>query len=341
MRMHNPICAIVLSVHVVSVVVSHAWALPGGCSVGPSVPLAPRNMPSAKQAEYYAALAQAAKRAEEEKKAAREAEDRRLKAERARGKAIDCVRSAGAEYLNVAAGLREDVAWLLEYDEGFSSKCDAHGREGHANPAKQDPAHELETIMARVGSSFDVEYARNGDGEAAASVSIERGVTEVAAWGRWIIDESHWISDYRLAWAQNHADVIMAKDKEKKLRREREEAALLAERIQMTKDKICRFEEGIAAYKQRSARGFSPKKLQDLQLVFGSRMMGLKDAWGTEFYYESDGPCYAISSAGPDGKFSTADDITVIHEKEQEVREKDRPMTDQHRERGGDPSGGF
>ena len=40
----------------------------------------------------------------------------------------------------------------------------------------------------------------------------------------------------------------------------------------------------------------------------------LKDPWGNDFHYESDGQKFKIISAGPDGQFGTEDDITYPEE---------------------------
>ena len=37
------------------------------------------------------------------------------------------------------------------------------------------------------------------------------------------------------------------------------------------------------------------------------------DGWGMELSYVTDGADYVLSSAGPDMKFETADDITILH----------------------------
>lgn len=53
---------------------------------------------------------------------------------------------------------------------------------------------------------------------------------------------------------------------------------------------------------------FLPKK--DEVVCFFGNGETLRDAWGTEFAYTSDGKTFSIRSAGPDMKLGTRDDIT-------------------------------
>jgi len=52
---------------------------------------------------------------------------------------------------------------------------------------------------------------------------------------------------------------------------------------------------------------FLPKK--DEIVCFGNEKT-IRDVWGTEFAYTSDGKTFSIRSAGPDMKLGTRDDIT-------------------------------
>ena len=72
-------------------------------------------------------------------------------------------------------------------------------------------------------------------------------------------------------------------------------------------------EEAIIRYK-KATKGSAPSTLDDLRQL-SAAVPSFKDGWGTPFYYETDGENFGLSSAGPDKKFETSDDITIIRQK--------------------------
>lgn len=60
------------------------------------------------------------------------------------------------------------------------------------------------------------------------------------------------------------------------------------------------------------AHGSVPKRLDDATGPESDWVMDFRhDAWGHEFKYSPSHKDYTLASAGPDGRFGTADDIVV------------------------------
>ena len=57
---------------------------------------------------------------------------------------------------------------------------------------------------------------------------------------------------------------------------------------------------------------YRPRTLKELRIQSVSAPSPF-DGWGMELSYVTDGADYVLSSAGPDMKFETADDITILH----------------------------
>ena len=72
----------------------------------------------------------------------------------------------------------------------------------------------------------------------------------------------------------------------------------------------------------KSTNGPPPSNLRDLRAQMGASVSHIKDAWGTPFYYETDGVGYAIASNGPDKKPETDDDLEMINSRTEEKGNK-------------------
>ena len=82
---------------------------------------------------------------------------------------------------------------------------------------------------------------------------------------------------------------------------------------ELTKVNMDELEAAILKYK-KSTKGTMPSTLEDLRQL-SAAVPSFKDGWGTQIYYETDGENFGLSSAGPDKKFETSDDITIIRRK--------------------------
>ncbi len=83
-----------------------------------------------------------------------------------------------------------------------------------------------------------------------------------------------------------------------------------------TKGMLGTIQNAIKAY--QVDKGMLPQTLADLQaggkLCYLDPEKELRDAWGREFVYKpilSDGRPYQLFSKGPDGRFTSADDVDV------------------------------
>ena len=85
------------------------------------------------------------------------------------------------------------------------------------------------------------------------------------------------------------------------------------EYIALTRRRIDKLIELIIA--KRNKNGTTPSSLQALRALCPAHSApAIRDAWGTGFYYETDGVRFAIMSLGPDRKSDTADDIVVYRD---------------------------
>lgn len=85
------------------------------------------------------------------------------------------------------------------------------------------------------------------------------------------------------------------------------------EYITLTRRRIDKLVELIIA--KRNKNGTTPSSLQALRALCPAHSApAIRDAWGTGFYYETDGVRFAIMSLGPDRKSDTADDIVVYRD---------------------------
>ena len=287
-----------------------------GVSIGgPSIPLAPSNMSASKQAEFYKAMADIAKREKREK----EEKSRQAVYASRRSSAVARSQGEAKPVEQKFNGLREMCSWLREYDPSFAAECEKHPRHGNRNPMKTEWKPISDEIAKEALRNFDAEYARTGDSQAALRYSQDKNHASVEQLDSWVRAEILWIEEYRKRWSEAHADLIAEKDAARQKAKETAERIRLAEenarKTEATRKAIAELEGGLAKYKKQHGADKTPAKLEDLYWVCGNLMPSVEDGWGRHFYYESAGGDYAIQSAGPDGKFQTDDDVTVIRQR--------------------------
>ena len=77
--------------------------------------------------------------------------------------------------------------------------------------------------------------------------------------------------------------------------------------LERTKKKMGELERWI-----KKRNGYRPRNLKEVRIMSPAAPSQF-DGWGVEFQYETDGVDYVLSSSGPDMKFGTSDDITILH----------------------------